>query len=526
MKKIFMMFIFALFLIPSIVFAAEDAVLYEKLYKILGEDGKLKITDIKTLPLAALEGNPENTEAGSYDVSYSRAIAAYIHGLDEVKELLNEYKKENPNIDVFCLSYTNCGIGIFYDSDQRGTIEPDEYPNGKLKHYDVEIEVVEEYDEKAYAFFKDKNKIENDVPYQDYYLYDLAYINQLYNQNNGQVSLLEYTYHNSELILNAFPEIKTILENNPEYSFKYAMYSNMGSGWSNVEYIHSADFVAFNSNVAYLQSTLRLHIAPIIYVSDKTSDEDLIAAAEKRIKEYINNDDVVVKIDDITPTFSDENELKEIFADLNEFLSSTTKEVVDADTSRVYSLKIGSTSSKKNFFIVKTSEDNIKDLEIKAYEKSTGIITSSTSALMPLDAFLEASDVTSELSSISKVIKKAYDINLYSNINSSYVKNIPDGIKIYIPIENGFDTTNKKVAYINDSGEISETYEFTIEKIDDQEYVTFVTDHLSIYGIVEEQTKEPSNPPTGTSGTVITLTVLALLGILLVNIKQNIVKNY
>ena len=501
MKKSYFILILLLILLPMFVYAKEDSLLYEKLYTILGEDGKLKIDTIQSLDNAHLSSS--NVEE-SYDVEFSRVISSYIYGLKEVRELLNEYEDENPFISVFCKSYTDCGITIHYDSDARGIIDGD-YPDGSMKHYDVEIGIVKEVDEESYEMLKDKFL---DEKQKDFYLYDLAYINQLYHQNSGNVNFINQLIASPTTIARNFPEINDILTDYPDFDTRYAMWSNMGSGSNYVEYKKSADYILYYKNIAYLHSTFVFRIAPVLFVDDTVSDDELIDAATKRIKNYINNDDIKIVIDDVTPKLTDE-EINSIHEELNDFLKASVH-INYSESSRIYSLKIGATESVNHFYIVKTSKEHIKDLEIKAIEKSTGIRFTSSSISIPIDSTFVISDVTSQYKELNESVELAYDINLYSDSTGAYVKSVVGGMKIYIPVENSFAINDKKIAYLDNDGQIQEKFDLSIETINGQRYITFVTDHLSVYGLVSESVDGliDDNPKTG-----VNMLIFYLLGV-------------
>ena len=485
MKKNLLLLL-AIFMLPTMVFAKEDSVLYDKLYKILGEDGKLKITDISTLDAQYLD-NVLESEEPFYDMGFSRVVTAYIYSLPEVQEMIEEYEDENPAIAVYCKSKTNCGIDVLYDSDQRGTPGEDEsvdseYPSPYMKHYDVEIEVDDKYDKDARQWLLDHFTTEDSGIYKDLYLYDLSFINQLYNQNNGIQSLITGFRSKPTLILRNFPEIKTLLADNADFQFRYAGLSNLGAGWTTVEYITSADFISFYKDKAYLMNTFVFHIAPVLFVDENVEDDKLIDAAKERIQAYLNDEKVKVVIDDITPTF-DENELNDIYADLDNFLGVTLGGTHDENT-RVYSLKIGNTLSERNFFIIRTKSENIKDLEIDAIERKTGIRFNTNSALVPVDSELEVDDVTSEYANLNSSVEKAFDINIYSEAKGAYLKDSFGTVKIYIPVEDDYKFDGKQVAYLSEDGEVSEKIDAELVTVNGKKYLAFDIEHLSVYGII------------------------------------------
>ena len=59
-------------------------------------------------------------------------------------------------------------------------------------------------------------------------------------------------------------------------------------------------------------------------------------------------------------------------------------------------------------------------------------------------------------------------------------------MKIYIPVDKNFKLKNNTIAYLDDKGKIVEKFDCKLETIDGQNYITFVTTHLSVYGIIDE----------------------------------------
>ncbi len=509
MKK-FLKLLFVIIMIiitTNNVFAKEDSVLYEKLYNILG-DGQLNITSIKTLSSFDLDNYvPTEDETPFYDLGFSRVIASYINNLDSVKNLLKQYEDEHPVINVFCVSSTNCGIGIRYDSDARGNclenpnVDDMEYPACHLKHYDINIEIVNQKDENKYSlvnrYFGNLNG-----NHKKFYMYDLAFINQLYNHNNGNDSFVDIMTATPSMIYKNFPEINDIIYNEDELSLQYASYSNMGNGWNNVDFISTSDFVSYYNDTAYMAHTFEFHIAPILLVEDSVEDDKLIDAALVRINNYINNKDVKVVIDDITPTFDPER-YNETMNDLDQFLSKTVG-VSRGNNTRIYSLKIGASYSPNNFYIIKAPKSKIKDLEIKGVEKSSGI-RFTTNGIVPVDSSIVSNNVSKTYSDLNSSVLNAYDLNVYSATSGEQVKQIDSGINIYLPVSDDFSLDNKKIAYLDSDGKIKETFTPSIETINGKKYIAFTTTHLSVYGIVKDNVV---NPYTGVSTTIVFLVVV------------------
>ena len=313
--------------------------------------------------------------------------------------------------------------------------------------------------------------------------------------NNGESSFVGDLYFSSNIAKN-FPEINDIAKEIAGVSVVYSGMSAMGSdsvmdlAMSKVASELNYSYTIYYNDTAYLLSNFSFESAPILFVDEVTPDDKLIEAAKARIEEYINNDKIKVVIDDITATFA-EDKLEELYNSLDGYLEAIGSDKTHDENTRVYSLKIGATVSPKNLFIIKTSKNNIKALELQSIEKTTGVRFTTTTSL-PLDSELEVSDVTAIYKKLNDKIEQAYDINIKHN--TTYVKSVAGGLKIYIPVKNNFNADGKVVAYIGEDGKVKETFDITLETVNGQKYATFTTTHLSIYGIVDGAV---ANPKTG-----------------------------
>jgi hypothetical protein len=492
-KKKLLLLLLTFLMLPFVVHAEDDPLLYEKLDEALGGNHKIVITD-KTLRNGYLLGTPNEQEPESDFDGLSKFATAYIKDMPEIQEFLREYSDYHPVIDVYCKVAGHCGIKIKYDFDARGECSQEEleaqeiqYPGCFYTDYEVEIETSEEYDADVYSSLLTTigyNET-NGLPEKNYYLYDLAYINQLYNQNYGDRNLIEEKGRNAyfDLIAKSFPEVNDITTQNPNYKLKMAGTSARGhnNAQFKTKFEHPVDFVTYYNDTAYRIVTANFVYSPILFVEDTVEDEK--AAALERIESYLNNDKIKVVIDDITPTF-DNTELEAMYLELDEYLANIGLNIDANENTRVYSLKIGATESEKHLFIFKTSKENIKTLEIQSVEKNTGIRFLSTSSI-PSDSVFDVVDVSEAYKKINSRIQEAYDIKLFSNTASAYIKSIAGGLKIYLPVADDFNAEGKKIAYLDENGKALEYFDIKMETVDGKKYATFTTEHLSVYAITD-----------------------------------------
>lgn len=217
----------------------------------------------------------------------------------------------------------------------------------------------------------------------------------------------------------------------------------------------------------------------VIYIPDNTENttEAFIAAAQKRINDYLENDKIKIKY-------------AGKIADLDEEIY---KDVIDVSKTNgeYYTLTYGKLEMK--FFIQKDSS-KIKEVkeEHKTSDIATNITISTESKDVPLDTTIKVEEIKKEDKKFTEITKKlevkeaiVYDLKLYSSSKNNYVSKLDNGsFKVTIPVPEALKNIKKLSAYyIQDDGTIEE-YPADPDEIK-KGNVVFNTKHFSIYTIAE-----------------------------------------
>jgi len=391
-------------------------------------------------------------------------------------------------LDPACYSKTmTCGVALSNGEEEVGNT--------------FKIEFVGNYNE---DIFKEVSKTTKDIK-KNYYLADMAYINQLLHYKSEDGDILEVEYDNTK-VLKMFPEIKKDLELNDEYSYVPV---SIGFGFSPLLHGSGGVIITYYDDVAYnVSNQTGYNTIQAVFVSDKTpnNDNDLIKEASRRIKEYINNDDIKfeIKVDD--------QKIIDIYGDLTFDVSHTLNDYFNDNkryVAKPYMIEID--GYETILFIIPVNESRIKKLEINSINKKTGIEISTYSSSVPIDTSLKIEDVTNNMK--DKDIIKAFDINLFSILKNYFVEKIKEGVIVRIPIYNDIDF---EINYIKDDG-TREKIDYEIEVIEGQKYAKFITDHFSLYAMTKTMNQDlPNTPNTKDNlGNYISIFVVSILVLIL-----------
>ncbi|MGN0375420.1 MAG: hypothetical protein ACI4EN_07965 [Butyrivibrio sp.] len=268
----------------------------------------------------------------------------------------------------------------------------------------------------------------------------------------------------------------------------------------------------YNGCVYYFDPTLGTAAEYIIYVPDTTgnSKEELIAAAQKRINEYLGNT-TTVKVsyagtaydvwtkreyeltkrmwEQMDPNLTYEEFMETFLPEYDSFDYVTgVTGVTETDDTFLITVKVGGKERSFNVLIRKDSSKMVTP-SYKTTDMSTNIEISSDSTSLPLDTYIQASKITSgaEYEKILKLLgidKNAmFDLKLFSGSLDKYVTTLSDGkFEVRIPIPENFKGKTLTVYYVDQNGKPVE-YEVTIK----DNYAVFTTDHFSIYTLAEKE---------------------------------------
>lgn len=283
----------------------------------------------------------------------------------------------------------------------------------------------------------------------------------------------------------------------PGRALKYSTLNNVTSG-SNVTYyidvrageqdetlMYESAFGPMNifyNGYSYGAKEEGIYLKRVIYIPQDTENtkEAFVAAAQKRINDYLGNSSVVVSYGGLLSSLPEgsEDEGYPITSDGN-----------------YYNIKIGSRTYK--FYIVKGTDAQLVEPTYVGLDLGSKIEITSEDSSIPLDTSLTVKNVND--SSIKDKIGtenyKSYDISLYSDAKSAKIEKLENGkftVKIPVPTElNGKELV---VYYITTTGE-KEEHEVTIK----DGYAVFTTDHFSTYTLAEKVSNTGTTTETSTT---------------------------
>lgn len=530
MKKLYYLLLLFVGLFPFVVHADIQRSPYElEMYDLLSKERKLNITSISTLPLDYLGGGE-----WFYDLEYSAVIKSYIDNLDTIVNYRKKHTDRELITNVYCVSYDNCGI-FFKDSkyDYSSDFDPDveyEYALLDAVHFDINIKIEQQVNQNIYNYIGDKfdsffQSYDIKQP-DDFYLFDLAYINQFINLSEESSSFLDIGAGSRYAEL-AFPEIKYVYEEIPGLSLIYATQTARGDEINSLNFEEGVSsrnsyFLTYYNNVAYGINNLLFNISPVIFISSSTDNTSSarIETASLRIKEYIDDSSIKFTITDKNSNYT-EAEHNLINNNIQEFLKGAVNKEVNVSGNNIYELQIG--NKKTKLFIIPVDDEIITTNEVKSFEKNTGIRITTKSADVPLDSSLRVEVVTQKYS--DKDIISAYDINLYSYYKNGFIKNTRSGTTVMIPVDDNFNERGKTIYYIDSNGK-KENIDFELKNINNNKYITFRTNHFSVYAIAEINADESddilSSPQTGDIPIIlIGIICIVTIGYVLFHYKKN-----
>lgn len=323
-------------------------------------------------------------------------------------------------------------------------------------------------------------------------------------------------------------ELKEAVNNN---NIEYYVSNRAGADYLLCAFRLGMAVFKYNGCVYYLDETLGTQAEKVIYVPDTTgnSKEELIAAAQKRINDYLGNsstvkvsyagtaydvwvesqyeetrgmweqDDPDMTLDEFRGTG---NIYMGTYTNFDDEIAGVAG-VTETDYVFLITVKV---DNKENSFNVLIRKDSSKMVtpSYKTADMNTNIEISSTSTSVPLDAYIQASKITSgaEYEKILKLLgveeNAMFDLKLYSGSLGKYVSKLEDGTFIVkIPVPDNLKNKTLKAYYTTGSGE-PEVYEV---EVTEDGYAIFSTKHFSIYTLAavgsESGGNSEDNPGTG-----------------------------
>lgn len=394
-------------------------------------------------------------------------INAYVNNLVQV---------EGYTIYAACYDepYTSCTIEIYtddYESQWDPELGTEVIVSGWKGFYTINVTYDEPQSNSVVDGYMDKlNNADMFDPHTYYYVEDLSLINYY------------MTSDKSELWNPGAPgrALKYSTLNNVTSGSNVTYYIDIRAGKQDETLMYESAFgpmSIFYNGYSCRTKEEGIYLKRVIYIPQDTEDttEAFVAAAQKRIDDYLGNSSVVVSYGGL--------------------LSSLPAGSEDADypitsDGNYYNVKIGTRTYK--FYIVKGTDAQLTEPTYAGLDLESKIEITSDDSSIPLDTLLTVKNVND--SSIKDKIGtenyKSYDISLYSDAKGAKIEKLENGefaVKIPVPTElNGKDLV---VYYITETGE-KEEHEVTIK----DGYAVFTTNHFSTYTLAEKVSTTETAP--------------------------------
>lgn len=400
----------------------------------------------------------------------------------------NEYYSygfcEAPNFNVCHVEFQSED----YVSDWDPEAEKEIVLQGERASYTLNATYDEPSKENIDLVNKYVSKLKNashDEPSSWYMLEDLSLINYYMTSSKSEL----WNAGAAGRALKYVGELNKLIDGT-ELSFD--LEANMGNQDETLMYESAFGFMTiFYGEHVYSLREDGIYLKRIIYIPENTENtkEAYIKAAQKRINDYLGNDEVKVTYGGLISSLEEgsEDEENPVVSDGN-----------------YYNIKVLDRTYK--FYIIKGAKEKLVNPIYNGKSLKTDITITSTDASVPLDTTITANKLTSgeEYEKITEKLNLTdnvtYDLKLYSTSSEKYISKLENGsFDVKIPIPEKFKDKTLYVYYVKDDG-IIETYD--VEYAENKKYAVFNTNHFSIYtiGYKEEISKEISeeieNPKT------------------------------
>ena len=387
-----------------------------------------------------------------------------------------DFEEFNPNEATICISGKNGG---FYEEHKVKVeyIEPDK---NTLAIVNATLDKMKKFES------NEDMTMENAYRLDDLYLINYLVSNASSKKINGEEAL-------------NFAKDLIAATNGVNISFK--LDARAGSGYGEgIEKFDMGQAIVYYNGVAYTSTNAALATVNLLYIPSDTKDTDeaYIAAAQKRINDYLGSNN------GITITVGDTLESIEYTEDW-------------AKGKKYYNVTINDKTYK--FVIIKKDVAKLETPKYVASDLTSKISIKSDVTTIPLDTAITIKEVSeTKKATIKKVLGTdvyvAYDISLYSNSKKTNISKLDNGnFSVSIPVPESLKNKELIACYISDNGE-KQVHETVVEN----GIVTFETNHFSTY-VIAEKTKDVT-PDTGSQNNlfvILAIGMLAIFGITLVN---------
>ncbi len=403
----------------------------------------------------------------------------------------------------------------------------------------------------------------------------------------SDLELVNYwVYHNPDSEVESFAnysgELKSILGNS---NFIFQVEDRAGSDHPYCTVTIGSAKLIHDGTVYFTADGLGARGEHIIYVPESTANtkDALVAAAQKRIDDYIGAGKVKVTCDGYTVTDYYNDTIAEFDAEIADaqarldaemakpdgekdwfvifdcqFILEWTPEykqsfidsfgtgegafILTAQNDLTFNAQVVGTEKSYKFIIVK-DDDKLTVPSYASVDLNTQVCVTTDSSTVPLDTIIEVNKLTegTEYDRIIEILdveeNETFDIKLHSGSLDEYVTKLEDGkFEVRIPIPAKFKGKTLIVYYVDEN---NMPIEYEVTPTDDG-FAVFTTDHFSIYTLAQksvsdkEETGETDKettveiPKTGDTSDPLLWAVLAalsgavLFGALIIKKKEQI----
>lgn len=339
--------------------------------------------------------------------------------------------------------------------------------------YAQKVEALRDPEKDEYGYKKNIDFYINDLNLINYYShikdYSFNSMNSVIRYAEGVPELFDHSNLTYNLDMRAGD-----MQPLQEYGFGYLTISYNGVVYASVE------------NVGVWQNA-------VIYIPDETvnTTEAYIAAAKKRIDEYLGNNNAKIEVDAkidgyvVKDAGIDENgkpvDMEVDFAALGD---------VSKMGDYVYKVTVGNIT--RSMVMIRDSSKIPEKPALETKDLDTNITISTDSSDVPLDTVVKVQEIKKDMETfktVQNVLKfkdekavQIYDLKLYSETAQDFIKTLSNGkFQVSIPIKESLKGKTLFAYYVRDNGKVEE-YPVTLK----DGIATFMTSHFSVYTISEK----------------------------------------
>lgn len=429
--------------------------------------------------------------------------------LEEAYELNQSYCESSMFYHAF--SHYDEEVSLYYNENFE-TIDLVTYYGGTEDQYgnlsnatQVERTCNIEYSTYNENTYETAREAENKLDYT-YTLYGYDAINSFYHYG-----YINNDVWNSNNVMYRFPKIKEVFLDYPEFKYGTSL-----EGGATAFHSNTSGFIKiFKNNTLYAMHYITADYYGLLLV-DKDEEGTTLEKAKRALDNYFG--------EKVEYSF-DESYLYDIndsgFDLVNKAFGTTGIDYEGID------VMVTLPSGKFNLGVVEMSKEDIKEFQVTGKDIYTDIHFSTNSYDVPVDATINAEDVTKDVDKIfdKKMYKvySAYDMKVVKMKDGGFINTIENGIDVYLPISNRKLGEEMTVYHITDNKK-GEGFKGVVVEVEGKQYVKFTTTHFSTYALVEEITESVTNPNTA-DNVLISIICLLLsaftIGGLVINRKFN-----